>query len=181
MELRKGRFIYSVFVFVSFVFIGIVIGQTTEVMQQSATSELSAEVQKVLAEITKQDLHAHVKFLASDLLEGRGTPGRGLDIAAEYLAAQFEYIGLEPAQSNGNYLQHYSIYQYDSTPQNTEVSLSIGEKKLALSPDQRLLVLFGLSGQSPNISAPIIFAGYGITSPEHKWDDYAKIDVKCEK
>lgn len=178
MELRKGRFIYSVLVFVSFVFIGIVIGQTTGVMQQAATSELSAGVQKALADITKQELHAHVKFLASDLLEGRGTPGRGLDIAAEYLATQFECIGLEQPGPNDNYLQPYSIYQYDSTPQNTEVSLFFGEEKLALSPDQRLLVLFGLSGQTPNVLAPIVFAGYGITSPEHKWDDYAKIDVK---
>lgn len=54
-----------------------------------------------LARITAEGLRGHVSFLASDLLEGRGTPSRGLEIAAEYLAAQFRRAGLEPAASGG--------------------------------------------------------------------------------
>ena len=49
-------------------------------------------------------LRAQVSFLASDALEGRGTPSRGLDIAAEYIAAQFRRAGLEPAEDDGYFL-----------------------------------------------------------------------------
>jgi Zn-dependent M28 family amino/carboxypeptidase len=54
-----------------------------------------------LDRISAQSLAGHLSFLASDLLEGRATPSRGLDIAAEYIAAQFRRAGLEPAGTEG--------------------------------------------------------------------------------
>ena len=50
-------------------------------------------------------LRAHVGFLADDLLEGRGTATRGHEIAARYVAAQFEALGLEPAGTGGTWFQ----------------------------------------------------------------------------
>jgi len=64
----------------------------------------------VAARITAQSLRGHLSFLASDLLEGRGTPSRGQDLAAEYIAAQFRRAGLEPAGDDG-YFQT-SSWQY---------------------------------------------------------------------
>jgi len=55
--------------------------------------------------VDPEKIRAHVKFLASDLLEGRGTGQRGGDIAAEYIATQFELDGLKPAGENGAYFQ----------------------------------------------------------------------------
>jgi hypothetical protein len=55
----------------------------------------------VLDRISAQSLEGHLSFLASDRLEGRATPSRGLDIAAEYIAAQFRRAGLEPAGADG--------------------------------------------------------------------------------
>ncbi|HYH84961.1 MAG TPA: M28 family peptidase [Pyrinomonadaceae bacterium] len=54
-----------------------------------------------LERITADDMRGHLAFLSSDLLEGRKTPSRGLDIAAEYIAAQFRRVGLEPAGDDG--------------------------------------------------------------------------------
>jgi Zn-dependent M28 family amino/carboxypeptidase len=54
-----------------------------------------------LNEISAPSLRGHVSFLASDALEGRGTPSRGLDVAAEYIAAQFRRAGLEPVGDDG--------------------------------------------------------------------------------
>src|SRR5262245_50963817 len=56
------------------------------------------------AAVAPADLRAHVEFLASDLLEGRLTPSPGLNIAGEYIAAQFRRAGLEP-QPDGTYFQ----------------------------------------------------------------------------
>jgi hypothetical protein len=53
-----------------------------------------------------QNIRAHVKFLSSDLLEGRGAGQRGGDIAADYIATQFASYGLKPAGDRGTYFQN---------------------------------------------------------------------------
>ena len=62
---------------------------------------LSPSEQQLIDFITSAELKAHVSFLASDPLEGRDTPSRGLDVAAEYIASEFRRAGLEPAGDNG--------------------------------------------------------------------------------
>ncbi|MET0647048.1 MAG: M28 family peptidase [Pyrinomonadaceae bacterium] len=54
-----------------------------------------------LEQVSAESMKGHLSFLASDALEGRKTPSRGLDIAAEYIAAQFRRAGLEPAGDDG--------------------------------------------------------------------------------
>ena len=58
-------------------------------------------------------------FLADDLLEGRGTGTRGYQLAADYVRAQFEEMGLKPGGVNGTYFQNSSLPQ-DRTPQRQE-------------------------------------------------------------
>ena len=65
---------------------------------------LKPDEKAALDRISANSLKGHLSFIASDLLEGRGTPSRGLDIAAEYIAAQFRRAGLEPAV-DGSYFQ----------------------------------------------------------------------------
>lgn len=69
-----------------------------------AQSALAPEVAAAINGISANALSAHVSFLASDLLEGRATPTRGAQIAAEYIAAQFRRAGLEPT-NEGSYFQ----------------------------------------------------------------------------
>src|SRR6202040_2224404 len=57
------------------------------------------------AGIDAEKIRAHVKFLSSDLLEGRGMGQRGSDIAAEYIATQFALDGLKAAGDQGSYFQ----------------------------------------------------------------------------
>ena len=61
-----------------------------------AAPELPAAQARALDRISADSLRGHLSFLASDLLEGRDTPSRGIDLAAEYIAAQFRRAGLEP-------------------------------------------------------------------------------------
>jgi hypothetical protein len=67
----------------------------------AAELSLSPDVRAALELISADSLRGHVSFLASDVLEGRDTPSRGLDVAAEYIAAQFRRAGLEPAGDDG--------------------------------------------------------------------------------
>src|SRR5580700_3538727 len=66
-----------------------------------ASAQTEPTIPQISARLTPNDLKADVSFLASDLLQGRGTPSPGLDIAAEYIAAQFRRAGLEPAGDDG--------------------------------------------------------------------------------
>src|ERR1700757_133305 len=66
---------------------------------------IPAGVQTVLQNFSKPALRAHMEFLADDLLEGRGTGTRGQEIAAKYVATQFEAVGLEPAGVKNSYFQ----------------------------------------------------------------------------
>src|ERR1035438_826507 len=67
----------------------------------AAAQSGSTLLQQIASRLTSNDLKADVSFLASDALQGRGTPSPGLDIAAEYVAAQFRRAGLEPAGDDG--------------------------------------------------------------------------------
>jgi len=78
---------------------------------------------RIGAHIRPDDLKADVSFLASDALEGRGTPSRGLDIAAEYIAAQFRRAGLEPASDDG-YFQNARYEQMRPNPEGLSVSFN---------------------------------------------------------
>jgi len=66
-----------------------------------AAASLTPEQQGVVKSISENSLRGNLSFLASDLLEGRDTPSRGLDLAAEYIAAQFRRAGLEPVGDDG--------------------------------------------------------------------------------
>jgi hypothetical protein len=78
-------------------------------------SELPSDLHAVLARISPDSMRGHVSFLASDLLEGRGTPSRGLDLAGEYIAAQFRRAGLEPAGDNA-YFQTAAYLSLEPNP-----------------------------------------------------------------
>lgn len=68
---------------------------------QAAEPTLSPAQAQLLSSISADAMRGHLSFLASDALEGRGTPSRGLDIAAEYIASQFRAAGLEPLGDDG--------------------------------------------------------------------------------
>jgi hypothetical protein len=77
------------------------------------------DVQAAVASIDPERIRAHVKFLADDLLEGRGTGTRGGDIAARYIASQFELYGLKPAGDDGGYLQRVDFQGVQTLPATT--------------------------------------------------------------
>src|ERR1700720_2931124 len=65
------------------------------------SAQLSPAAREIASRLTSNSLKADVSFLASDALQGRGTPSTGLDIAAEFIAAQFRRAGLEPVGDDG--------------------------------------------------------------------------------
>src|SRR6476660_6995565 len=67
----------------------------------AAPAVMTAEQKALTERISAASLRGHLSFIASDLLEGRGTPSRGQELAAEYIAAQYRRMGLEPVGDDG--------------------------------------------------------------------------------
>src|SRR5713226_6079800 len=89
---------------------------STQLAAQKRTAA-SARLESIAFEMPDAEkIRAHVKFLASDLLEGRGTGQRGGDIAAEYIATQFELDRLRPAGENGAYFQDVPMMGVKTLP-----------------------------------------------------------------
>ncbi|HTS78127.1 MAG TPA: M28 family peptidase [Bryobacteraceae bacterium] len=98
-----------------------------------AVAQIDPETQAALDRISADSLRGRLSFLASDLLEGRGTPSRGLDIAAEYIASEFRGAGLEPAGDDG-YFQDANVRVLEQNPENFEFTVTSGDKKLVIDP-----------------------------------------------
>ncbi len=131
-----------------------------------------------MASIRAEAIRADMRFLADDLLEGRGTATRGFDIAAKFMATQFEGMGLQPAGDKGTYFQNVPLRLLKADPAKSTLVLRRGDKEEDL--------VFGkdyLSGVDPvraerSIEAPVVFVGYGVTAPEQGYDDYKGIDAR---
>jgi hypothetical protein len=107
---------------------------------QTTSRDLPPDLQGALARVRVASLRGNLSFLASDLLEGRDTPSRGLDIAAEYIAAQFRIAGLEPAVG-GDYFQSAGMTVVEPNFANFEVKLSQGGREFSASPNDAVLRL----------------------------------------
>lgn len=128
--------------------------------------------------ITPELLRGHIRFLADDLLEGRGTGSKGEAIAARYIAAQLEALGLEPAGDGGGWLQRFTITGVRTHAPAT-TSFEAGESSLALAHmEDTVLTVANARPEVRLAGAEVVFVGYGIVAPEYRWDDYKGTDVK---
>jgi hypothetical protein len=119
-------------------------------------------------------MKAHVYYLASDQMRGRNTPSPELDSCAAFIAHEFAFYGLKPVGTNRSYLQTFNLLRSRLAEPNTLV-LSLSNKDTSYQIKDDFVPLHLTANRK--VSAPIIFAGYGITAPEYKYDDYAAIDA----
>jgi Zn-dependent M28 family amino/carboxypeptidase len=126
--------------------------------------------------ITAGEVISHVRYLASDELAGRGSGTPGGRMAAEYVARHFRTFGLRPAGADGSFLQSFPVVVgVRLHGENAlEVSAPRGTAPRLQVERDFLPVAFSASGKA---SGPVVFAGYGISQPEMKHDDYAGLDA----
>src|ERR1700738_2562933 len=125
-----------------------------------------------------EKIRAHVKFLASDLLEGRGTGQRGGDIAADYIATQFELYGLKRGAENGTYFQDVPMMGVKTLEATSFKLVPSNGEAITLKNLDDFVTNNESQTEIADIDAPIVFVGYGITAPEYQWDDYKGVDLK---
>ena len=129
-------------------------------------------------ELLQSRLEAHISFLADDLLRGRQPGTEGYDIAANYVASQFRQMGLQPAGTDGGFLQEVPLRR---------AWLQDGSAKMDLNRDGKSRPFAFADGfyAGPNtahtesaVEAEMVFAGYGIHAPPLGHDDYEGLDVE---
>ncbi len=127
---------------------------------------------------TPEQFRAHVAFLADDLLEGRDTGSRGNEIAARYVASQFDSYGLKPGGTNGSWFQQVPLQKTTRGPDRGSITIigPQGERKFAHADN----VMVGASARETRVDleAPVVFVGYGIEDKRFGLDDYRGLNVK---
>lgn len=121
--------------------------------------------------INEQFLRGHIKFLSDDQLEGRGTGAPGGELAAKYIAAQLEAMGLKGAGRDGSFFQPVSLVGVKADP-NTTLTISAGTRNESFKFAEEFVAFTGAQAPEVDVNAELVFVGYGIDAPEQRWNDY---------
>ena len=127
-------------------------------------------------EITAGELRDMVRALADDALEGRETGEPGCERAADLVAAELSRLGLHPAGADGSWFQPFTIPRGVRVLPTTSLSVTDAagaEHAFALAS---AFVPLDVSGAG-DVAGDVVFAGYGITAPDLRYDDYAGLDA----
>jgi len=122
-------------------------------------------------------LRADVEFLASDNLEGRDTGSRGYAIAADYVAAQFRAIGLEPAGEKGGWFQQVP-FRRASFVNPPRLILQFGSQIVSLEQGKDAALRPSVTDKTRRLSTGFVFVGYGLQDRRYGFDDYRGLNVR---
>ena len=137
----------------------------------------SAQTDGAPSRISPQEIDAHLRFLSSDLLEGRAPATRGGRIAEEYIATQLQTFGVKPGVGDSSYFQRVPIDVVKADPATIKVSAS-GKANANLRFTDDVVVWPGSATDASSAHGELVFVGYGATAPEYKWDDFKGTDVR---
>lgn len=148
---------------------------TTPVASPAPKPDAFAVASAATPQFSAQRLSDHIKYLASDELEGRlpGLIGERLTLA--YLQAEYEAMGLEPGGRDGSWLQPVDLVRF--TPERAPTASWTGGDGVShpLVSGTDITLRAGSAEPVVTAEAPLVFAGYGISGPT--WDDYGNADL----
>ena len=126
--------------------------------------------------ITATEIDGDLRFISSDLLEGRAPATRADKLTTEYIADQLRSAGVEPGV-NGSYFQTVPIDVVKADPASIKVTAS-GKSTMTLKSPDDVVVFAGSAVENSKASGELVYVGYGASAPEYKWDDYKGMDLK---
>jgi len=156
------------------------IAQTKALKGNWVYTAIPTAVRPALDAFSAEAIRAHDWFLASDLLEGRGPGTRGDELAQNYIAAQFEALGLKPDGDNGTYFQKITMLGIDMDESKSSVAFT-KEGANVLGPlKYKEQYVGGDQTQQPSsaLDSEVVFVGHGVVAPEYQWDDYKGLDTR---
>jgi Zn-dependent M28 family amino/carboxypeptidase len=142
-----------------------------------SASGSEAQTDNAPSRISAQEIDAHLRFLASDLLEGRAPATRGGRIAEEYIASELQSFGVKPGVGDSSYFQRVPIDVVKADPATIHVVAS-GKANANLRFTDDVVVWPGSATDASSARGELVFVGYGAVAPEYKWDDFKNTDVR---
>ncbi len=126
--------------------------------------------------ITATEIDGDLRFISSDLLEGRAPATRADKLTTEYIADQLRGAGVEPGV-NGSYFQTVPIDVVKADPSSIKVSAT-GKSTMTLKSSEDVVVFAGSAVEKSSARGELVYVGYGASAPEYRWDDYKGMDLK---
>ena len=135
---------------------------------------------KAMHSISSHDLLEYVKIQCDDSFQGRLTGTPEYQACAEWLAGEFSKWGISPAGDDGTWFQWFEVpYTLIYPGCGLTLHIPVANKEEILKPYKYVSEYMpGSTSGNGEITAEVVYAGYGITAPELKYDDYEGIDVK---
>ena len=162
---KMKRNFFAFLILITFVF-------NSLVLAQAPALKITSNEKKLAEGVTAKQLSDYLYFVASDEMEGRDTPSRGLDTTAKFIAMNLSKWGFKPAGDNGTFFQKIALHRDAVDAAATFVD--VGGKRFAYGED-----LVRASGPtSGTVSGQIVYAGNGWMVKSKNIDPYAGIDVK---
>lgn len=143
----------------------------------TAFGQTTQRADKKIPEVNPHSIEATMRFLTDDLLEGRQPGSRGFAIASQYIRSQFTAIGLQPAGENGDYVQKVPLKKGVVNRQQSSFVLEDKGVETSLVYGQDFLFSPYMFNETSEITAPLVFVGFGVSAPELSYDDYKSVDV----
>ncbi len=153
---------------------GMLQDEAAETRSQGATSTNDADGWIGDAEA----LRAHMQFLSDDLLEGREAGSRGYDVAALYAANYFASLGLKPAGDEGSYWQNVPLLKITRDAAGAQMALIRDGRRQQLTYAEDFIVTSSSAHEESDVTAPMVFVGWGVEAPEFGVNSYENIDVE---
>lgn len=126
--------------------------------------------------ISEARLRAYLTFIASDLLEGRDTGTRGLDIAAGFLASHLARLGYEPGGDDGTYFQRIPLTRRQLNREQSALVVRPGASAVTLAFGRDYVT--GTTGVAGEAEGGIVYVGFGTTIPSRGLTPFKDIDVR---
>lgn len=123
-------------------------------------------------------IKAHITYLADDRLEGREAGEPGYELAVDYIEKQFTALGLVPGGDNGTWRQEVPLRSFKLDREKAKMSLVRDGKTTKLEFLDDYLVRSPRRQASSDVSAELVFVGYGLIAPDYDINDYAGLDVE---
>lgn len=128
--------------------------------------------------VRPEAIRGHVEFLANDLLEGRAAASRGYDTAAAYVASQFREAGLEPGGDDGAFFQSVPLLEATPVLPGSAAELVRDDDAYTFEYGTHYLPSADFTSASSTLTAPLVFAGFGVDAPELGHNDFQTLDLK---
>lgn len=156
----------------------LLVGIASANLAVAQSKEIPTDAQTILKTVRPEAIRNHMRILSNDSLRGRKPGTKGFDMGADYVTNQLKAIGYQPAGENSTYRQDVPLRRWQVREEASTMTFLIDGKEQPLTYGNQFILSPTPDHATSNVTAPVVFVGYGVTAPELGYDDYTNIDVK---